>query len=183
MEPNEDEPNGSDTWAAALMAVLDCFKTEKMEQLVAFQQKDNGHYPVESEATIDGADVESQLRNELTAVILPDKEANESKQHIAVQLNSTRAEPQTMSTSIQCLNAQTEKEQVLSAALAAKCEEFEHELRQRKQELKLHQTLCNELPTAGLVFSVGVWYILRALLPGKRNCPHNPLEKAMWEAD
>ncbi|GAB4825186.1 hypothetical protein Ancab_008061 [Ancistrocladus abbreviatus] len=99
MEPNDGEPNGSDTWAAALMAELDCFKTEKMEQLVAFQQKDNGHYPVESEATIDGAEVESQLRNELTAVILPDtdrsrneawvagsevEEANESKQHIVV---------------------------------------------------------------------------------------------------
>ncbi|GAB4862080.1 hypothetical protein Ancab_037334 [Ancistrocladus abbreviatus] len=155
MEPNEGDSHCSDSWATALMAELDRFKNEKvvvsrslhgpssdidlmddfleMEQLVSFQQKKHGQCMVESEPGIDPPDVESLLRNELTAVIYQTVELEERIE----RLEAEKAELEIMLTQSQsCL----ERSQVQLIEAEKKLDQTQMELdevNESKQHLQL----------------------------------------------
>ncbi|KAA8546410.1 hypothetical protein F0562_002851 [Nyssa sinensis] len=65
---------------------------------------------------------------------------NESKELLEFQLISMEVDARTMSTKIDSLKTDIEKEQSLSAEMAVKCQELEKELTIKTQEVEVHQT-------------------------------------------
>lgn len=77
-----------------------------------------------------------QMQRELEKEL---QEANGEKKFLSSELDRVRAELQTMSSQIEILSEQVQKEQALVAELSTKSEEMEYELQRKTQELDVQQ--------------------------------------------
>ncbi|KAK3034767.1 hypothetical protein RJ639_032280 [Escallonia herrerae] len=82
----------------------------------------------------------TETRNRLEELQKEQILVNETKEFLELQLNDMKAEARAVSVEVDLLKAEAEKEQKLSAEMAARCEELEDNLMRKTQEVQLQKT-------------------------------------------